>query len=83
MVVSNSRVVTDKLIPTQFLRVPARIFPSLKTEHFYVALHLPCTALQKSDRQQKVGKVRFSQKWGKKGRNYGKIEMKRAQNHRF
>ena len=61
-----SLVVADKMIPTQFLRVPARIFTSLKTGLFYVALHLPCTTLQNSDRQQKVGKVRFSHKWGRK-----------------
>jgi len=39
-------------------------------------LHLPCTALQKTDRQPKDCKRHFSQKWGMKVKNQAKLKEK-------
>ena len=64
------------MIPTQFICVPTRIYPSLKTGCFWAALHLPCTALQKTDRQPKGCKRRFPWKWGMKVENQAKLKEK-------
>ena len=71
-----SRVGADEMIPTQFICVPARIYPSQKTGRFWAALQLPCTALQKTDRQPKGWKRRFPWKWGMDIKNQAKMKEK-------
>ena len=69
-------MVADEMIPTQFICVPTRIYPSLKIGCFWPALQLPCTALQKTDRQPKGCKRRFPWKWGMKVENQEKLKEK-------
>ena len=64
------------MIPTQFICVPTRIYPSLKMGCFWPALQLPCTALQKTDRQSKGCKRHFPWKWGMKVKNQEKSKEK-------